>query len=1124
MNATRRTLVGLLLHAIGAWGCSGFFLVDEALLDNTSCVTSADCGLGFLCEATTCVASASGCDVDTPNGDCPRGRLCERGVCVCGAGEDCGCPGGICFVPPDPWCDCAPEQGCFAGECRTIDNSNACGDSHPDGLCPGGELCVGARCVPNESPCSDAHPNGWCDPGLACDRGRCVAIADNPCGADRPAGLCRPGQACGGAAGCSDVPCADGVAGVCEEGWVCRDDTCAPMRCSPYFVAGVCDSGAFCSQTGACLRNATCLVDGDCRDSYCGVSETCIPFGACAVDDDCLLRQADVFGQGYACTDDLCVERGTCTLDADCLPSKFCSSGDNCLVPGECDDGSDCAKTDVCSVVGRCIAAGTCGDDEDCAAGEFCASNGTCVAEGSCAENEDCPPGHACDDGACGVSGALCSSNEFTSEGCGENVLTCCATGDESDCCDLGQRCSAAGSCIANGKCVDDTDCLTGYETCVDFVCVGTTSCDACGPAEVCGVDGGCVPSGRCRSSGDCAEGEVCSAGWVCEADVDSACGVENLSVAGVVPPNVLVVIDRSGSMNLCGEGDPLVGACGQEGDALDCTAAADTRWEEAVSAVETLLVDQAGRVRFGLSIYPKSPGGESCALQCNWFSCTDNVNVNAGVIDVATGDDTAGDIDKALGAVLPGGSTPTAPTLRNVLADLPGAGLAAGDRPNAVLLVTDGEATGDLEPVRTCAPACSSGVQEGSETDVDCGGLCAPCAEQKACGDDADCVSGLCRQNVCVPAGCANEVKDGNETAVDCGGSCLPCANLQGCAVASDCYSGVCAGGMCVVSTCSDEIANGDETDVDCGGTCPERCAADKACAAAGDCASGLCSEGECLPEGCGNEGKDEDETDVDCGGVCAPCDDGKACLVPADCTSGACVGAVCSVNPCRNGVQDGDESDVDCGGSCPACPGARDCTAGTDCLSGTCIDCDEVACEGCDAGELTFAKQACRVDSALQQLYGQSPRVRSFVVGLAFESPSPYLNCHAVAGRTARDDTCSGVTAASCADTTTFPEACYYDARDQDSLSSAFDTIISQIKSCAFALGQQPPNPNDLRVYLDWHDDRVPSRELQQRFVNWTFDVSSNQIKFFGSACAAVQDGKASPLVVLGCPGGGG
>lgn len=41
--------------------------------------------------------------------------------------------------------------------------------------------------------------------------------------------------------------------------------------------------------------------------------------------------------------------------------------------------------------------------------------------------------------------------------------------------------------------------------------------------------------------------------------------------------------------------------------------------------------------------------------------------------------------------------------------------------------------------------PACKNGAKDGSESDIDCGGTCAPCGSGKACGAGADCATGLC-------------------------------------------------------------------------------------------------------------------------------------------------------------------------------------------------------------------------------------------------------------------------------------------------------------------------------------------------------------------------------------------
>jgi plastocyanin len=52
-----------------------------------------------------------------------------------------------------------------------------------------------------------------------------------------------------------------------------------------------------------------------------------------------------------------------------------------------------------------------------------------------------------------------------------------------------------------------------------------------------------------------------------------------------------------------------------------------------------------------------------------------------------------------------------------------------------------------------TCvaAPSCTDNQKNGFESDVDCGGTCAKCIDDKACLVGADCVSGLCSSGKCV-------------------------------------------------------------------------------------------------------------------------------------------------------------------------------------------------------------------------------------------------------------------------------------------------------------------------------------------------------------------------------------
>ncbi|MDY0063074.1 MAG: hypothetical protein RBU45_24925 [Myxococcota bacterium] len=85
--------------------------------------------------------------------------------------------------------------------------------------------------------------------------------------------------------------------------------------------------------------------------------------------------------------------------------------------------------------------------------------------------------------------------------------------------------------------------------------------------------------------------------------------------------------------------------------------------------------------------------------------------------------------------------------------------------------------------------PTCNDGVQNGTETGEDCGGPCLPakkCADLLGCQTGADCQSGVCTEFICLVPSCDDEVKNGSETDIDCGGPCAPCGDGEGCSAAS--------------------------------------------------------------------------------------------------------------------------------------------------------------------------------------------------------------------------------------------------------------------------------------------------------------------------------------------------
>jgi hypothetical protein len=117
-----------------------------------------------------------------------------------------------------------------------------------------------------------------------------------------------------------------------------------------------------------------------------------------------------------------------------------------------------------------------------------------------------------------------------------------------------------------------------------------------------------------------------------------------------------------------------------------------------------------------------------------------------------------------------------------------------------------------------TCdAASATDGKKNGGETDIDCGGASAPkCATGKACASDQDCgllaCSGATKK--CVVPTSSDGVQNGGESDVDCGGSGVSfggvsytaprCVTDKACSVDADCATGACSpAGKCVARSC---------------------------------------------------------------------------------------------------------------------------------------------------------------------------------------------------------------------------------------------------------------------------------------------------------------------------------
>ena len=192
------------------------------------------------------------------------------------------------------------------------------------------------------------------------------------------------------------------------------------------------------------------------------------------------------------------------------------------------------------------------------------------------------------------------------------------------------------------------------------------TGCNpACIAPQFCSEVGQCIDEGTCLADGDCRE-----AGTVCD-ETTEACvpggGCKDLqAVIEPVPPNLLVVLDRSCSMT-----ENIGGGV--------------TKWDAAVAALNTLTTTYAGDIRFGLSLFPDivAPSCEQDAI----------------VIPVAPSQETA--IQTLLTAALVGSDPyfPDGPCVTNIDTAMEQAAAAPElldtTRDNYVALITDGQQAG---------------------------------------------------------------------------------------------------------------------------------------------------------------------------------------------------------------------------------------------------------------------------------------------------------------------------------------------------------------------------------------------------------------------------------------------
>lgn len=660
------------------------------------------------------------------------------------------------------------------------------------GMC-GANCTRGSACTANGDCASMVCSGGTCRGGLADDSLKNQGETDIDCGGPTTPARCDLGSLCAANSDCGVGFCGKTIG---------NERRCTENLCLDGVQSGGesdADCGAVAGCTTLCTLGQGCRTAGDCTTAACSINGLC-------VSDTCV----DGIKNGTEADIDC---GGTC--------ARKCVVGDSCQPSTEtdCASGICSASTSSC-VTNRCEDGRTNQSESDIDCGGFnCAAR--CGVTAHCRDSSDCQPNTVCNakTGACSLPGCDdgIKNGQESSIDCGGP--TCL-------------KCAISKACLGNG------DCVTG--TCTQGRCVGGPCENELrdpGEADVdCGGTCGrpCNTGKACTAARDCATNlcvnSVCSAD-ACKdlvrngAETDADCG--GTTCAARCALGAACVANADCGSNLCNQ---VTRRC----VATTCSDGVLTSASE--SDVDCGSTCASGNATFACAVNKRCAANADCASGvCNatTLRCVPDTCFN-GVKDGTESDlDCGGSCDPKCGG-------------------------------NQACRVGADCRSGTCNAGVCAADQCSNLRLDGNETDLDCGGTCSTkCALSKGCLVGADCanpqgmmgVDGFCAlsSRTCVATSCNTGVKDGTETGVDCGGGCGTCGNGQGCGANGDCTSGICnlTTRVCVATQCEDGVKNGTETDIDCGGnTCGGTCAVNKACVRPWDCQSGYCgSTNLCIP-----------------------------------------------------------------------------------------------------------------------------------------------------------------------------------------------------------------------------------------------------------------------------------
>jgi von Willebrand factor type A domain len=246
--------------------------------------------------------------------------------------------------------------------------------------------------------------------------------------------------------------------------------------------------------------------------------------------------------------------------------------------------------------------------------------------------------------------------------------------------------------------------------SCVDAVCGDVD--DGCGEVLHCGPCGSSTGGTTSGTSGGTTSGTsggttsgtsggttsgTGGTGGTTGGDPNCGVGVQEFMLQKGLPPDLLIVLDRSGSMDT----DPGNGM--------------GTKWAQVTTAINQVVSALQGQIRWGLEVFPHD---NDCGVSTS--------------VDVPIAANNASAISGAISVLSPNGSTPTTAAIQAGTSYLQS---VSGSNPKYILLATDGE------------PNCSAGTATGTcmcpaptvEMNGQCclTGMCIPCPSSTPGGPD---------------------------------------------------------------------------------------------------------------------------------------------------------------------------------------------------------------------------------------------------------------------------------------------------------------------------------------------------------------------------------------------------